>query len=122
MNWTSGGGLTSPEGEDCADKCLLLVHAGTLFSVVRPAIRKADLRNLAALVAAMIGAELEREGLPHNTYGALAPPALTVAKTANAPTAGNRNGGRRTSAVNTESAATATSRVRCARWGETSPA
>ena len=39
----------------------------TLFSVVRPAIRKADLRNLAALVAAMIGAELEREGLPHNT-------------------------------------------------------
>lgn len=72
-------------------KCLLLVHAGTLFSVFRPAIRKADLRDLPGLVAAMISPELAREGLPHHTYGPLPPPAVVIAKTASRHTLGHVN-------------------------------
>ena len=72
-------------------KCVLLAHTGTLFSVFRPAIRKADLRDLRSLVTLMITTELEREGLPHHTFGQLPPPVVVVAKTASRHTLGHMN-------------------------------
>ena len=72
-------------------KCLLLVHAGTLFAVFRPAVRKADLRNIASLATDMIRGELERERLPHHTFGPLPSDTVAVAKTASRRTLGHMN-------------------------------
>ena len=44
-------------------------HAGTLFAVFRPTIRKAALRDLTPLVTEMITTEHGRAGLPHHTLG-----------------------------------------------------
>ena len=64
-------------------------HTGTLFSVFRPAIRKADLRDLRSLVTLMITTELEQEGLPHQTFGPLPSPVVVVAKPASRHTIGH---------------------------------
>lgn len=45
-------------------KCLLLTHAGTLFSVFEPDVRAAGLRDTRHAVAALISRELARENLP----------------------------------------------------------
>ena len=50
-------------------KCLLLTHAGTLFTVFEPDVRAADLRDTGRLVTALIGRELPREHLPAETFG-----------------------------------------------------
>ncbi len=52
-------------------KCLLLAHAGTLFSVFVPDIRKADLVPIGPSVVRFIHKELEAESLPLDHLGAL---------------------------------------------------
>jgi hypothetical protein len=63
-------------------KCLLLTHAGTLFSVFEADVRAADLRDTHRLVTGLIARELAREGLPSVTFGLLDEQELIVAKTA----------------------------------------
>jgi hypothetical protein len=46
------------------EKCLLLTHAGTLFSLFRGGIHVADLRPLGDYLVNAIEAELRAEGLP----------------------------------------------------------
>jgi len=45
-------------------KCLLLAHAGTLFSVFVPDVRAAELRPLARHIVNVVEAALRSEGLP----------------------------------------------------------
>src|ERR1700683_1353795 len=44
-------------------KCLLVVHAGTLFSIFNPDVRVADLRPIGRFVVPMIQNALESEAL-----------------------------------------------------------
>src|SRR5438445_13366013 len=62
-------------------KCLLLVHAGTLFSVFVPNIRKADLMPIGPSVVRFIHDELEAETLPLDRFGALDSRTIALAKT-----------------------------------------
>lgn len=52
-------------------KCLLLAHAGTLFSVLVPDIRKADLVPIGPSITAFIQQELEAEDFPPDRLGVL---------------------------------------------------
>jgi hypothetical protein len=52
-------------------KCVLVTHAGTLFSVFRPDVRAAELRPFGTFVAAAVEAELQDEKLPPETFGPL---------------------------------------------------
>ena len=63
-------------------KCLLLTHAGTLFSVFVAGVRKADLRPIGPYVVEVIEAELRSEGLPRDILGRLDPGRVRLAKTA----------------------------------------
>jgi hypothetical protein len=63
-------------------KCLLLTHAGTLFSAFLPQVRTADLRPIGPYVVNAIEAELDSENLPPDTFGQLNPDTLRLAKTA----------------------------------------
>ena len=54
-------------------KCLLLVHAGTLFSVFAPDVRKAHLAPIGPLVVRLIERELHAEDLPLDCFGDLDP-------------------------------------------------
>src|SRR6266536_6724595 len=54
-------------------KCLLLTHTGTLFSVFRAGVRVADLRPLGNYLADAIETELRAEGLPTDTFSPLEP-------------------------------------------------
>ena len=69
-------------------KCLLLTHSGTLFSVFRADIRSADLRPLGESLVDAIEGELRAEQLPLETFSALAPHSVLVAKTASRRTLG----------------------------------
>ncbi|MGH3394775.1 MAG: DUF6933 domain-containing protein, partial [Streptosporangiaceae bacterium] len=60
-------------------KCLLLTHAGTLFSIFEPGVRATHLRDTHHLVTRLVGRELAREGLPSATFGALGEQELVVA-------------------------------------------
>lgn len=62
-------------------KCLLLAHAGTLFSVFVPDIRKSDLVRVGASVVRFIHQELEAEGFPLDRLGALDSRSVALAKT-----------------------------------------
>jgi hypothetical protein len=62
-------------------KCLLLAHAGTLFSVFVPDIRKADLVPIGPFVVRFIHQELEAEGFPLDRLGALDSGSIALAKT-----------------------------------------
>ena len=62
-------------------KCLLLAHAGTLFSVFIPDIRKADLVPIGPSVVMFIHTELEAESLPLDRLGALDSSSIALAKT-----------------------------------------
>src|SRR6059036_1695801 len=62
-------------------KCLLLTHAGTLFSV-RVGVHVADLRPLGNYLVEAIEAELRAEGLPADTFSALELDSVQLAKTA----------------------------------------
>jgi hypothetical protein len=69
-------------------KCLLLSHAGTLFSVFRVRVHVADLRPLGCYLVEAIQTELRAEGLPADTFSALDPDTLQLAKTASRSTLG----------------------------------
>ena len=62
-------------------KCLLLVHAGTLFSVFVPDIRKSDLVPVGPSVVSFIHTELEAENLPPDRLGAHDSRSIALAKT-----------------------------------------
>jgi hypothetical protein len=72
-------------------KCLLLTHAGTLFSVFKARVRAADLRPIGPFVVKAIQAELRSESLPPNILGELDPDAVRLAKTASRSTLGFMN-------------------------------
>ena len=72
-------------------KCLLLAHAGTLFSVFVADVRKADLLPLGSLVARLIQRELHAEGLPLDTFGNLDRNGVELAKTASRSVLGYMN-------------------------------
>ena len=63
-------------------KCLLLMHAGTLFPVFVADARTAHWRPPGRPVIAAIEAALSRERLPADTFGALDPEAVTTAAAA----------------------------------------
>jgi uncharacterized protein DUF6933 len=69
-------------------KCLLLTHTGTLFSVLRAGIHVADLRPLGNYLVDAIHAELRAEGLPTDTFSQLEPKNVQLAKTASRSTLG----------------------------------
>ncbi len=64
-----------------ARKCLLLAHAGTLFSVFVPDIRKSDLMPIGPSVVRFIHTELEAESFPLDRLGALDSRPVAWAKT-----------------------------------------
>src|SRR5713226_10544509 len=78
-----------PSEEDCyanllwldGRKCLLLAHAGTLFSVFVPDIREADLMPIAPSVVGFIHKELEAESFLLDRLGALDSSSIALAKT-----------------------------------------
>lgn len=59
-------------------KCLLLTHAGTLFSIFAADVRKADLNPIGPLVIRLIERELESEKLPPLTFGPLLPADVVI--------------------------------------------
>ncbi len=72
-------------------KCLLLTHAGTLFAVFRPDVRKPDLQPLGDYVVSAVQAELLAEGLPLDPFGRLDPAELHLARTASRSVLGFMN-------------------------------
>jgi hypothetical protein len=72
-------------------KCLLLTHAGTLFSVFEPDVRAARLRDTHSLLTGLIERELRREGLPPGTFGNLRGQDLVLARTADRSVLGCMN-------------------------------
>jgi hypothetical protein len=69
-------------------KCLLLTHTGTLFSVFRVGVHVADLRPVGEYLVNAIQAELRAEGLPEETFSGLDPDSVQLAKTASRSTLG----------------------------------
>jgi hypothetical protein len=69
-------------------KCLLLTHTGTLFSVFRTGVHVSDLRPLGSYLLQAIETELRAEGLPPDTFAEVAPGNLQLAKTASRSTLG----------------------------------
>ncbi|ETA90093.1 MULTISPECIES: DUF6933 domain-containing protein [Mycobacterium avium complex (MAC)] len=72
-------------------KCLLVTHAGTLFSVFMPNVTAAGLRPIGPPVVAAIQAALQAEHLPVDTLGELDPCQVAVAKTADRRILGTLN-------------------------------
>ena len=62
-------------------KCLLLAHAGTLFAIFVPDIRKPDLMPIGPYVVRFIHKELEAESFPLDRLGALDSRSIALAKT-----------------------------------------
>jgi hypothetical protein len=63
-------------------KCLLLVHADTLFSVLDTDVRVAQFDDLGCYVATLVVDALALEGLAGSTLGLADPSGVRVAKTA----------------------------------------
>lgn len=72
-------------------KCLLVTHAGTLFSVFVPDVRAADLRPIGEFVVPHLRAALASEGLSEETFGHLDPDEVELAKTASRSVLGSMN-------------------------------
>ena len=72
-------------------KCLLLTHAGTLFSIFVAGVRKADLVPFGPYVVSAVVEELRSEGLPTDALGHLDADAVRLAKTASRSTLGFMN-------------------------------
>jgi hypothetical protein len=72
-------------------KCLLMTHAGTLFSVLAVDVRQADLNQIGPLIVALIERELGAERLPIDTFGQLDPAGVQLAKTASRSVLGCMN-------------------------------
>jgi len=72
-------------------KCLLLTHSGTLFSVFRAGVRVGDLRPLGDYLVEAIETELRAEGLHTGALSELDPSDVRIAKTASRRTLGYMN-------------------------------
>ena len=72
-------------------KCLLLVHADTLFSVLDTDVRVAQLDDLGLYVATLVVDALASEGLPVTTLGPVDPSGVLVARTASRSVLGHMN-------------------------------
>lgn len=72
-------------------KCLLLMHAGTLFSVFVADVRKADITPVGPYVAGLVEEHLGMEGLSPRTLGPLDAEELEIAKTASRSVLGVMN-------------------------------
>jgi hypothetical protein len=72
-------------------KCLLLTHTDTLFSVFRAGVRSADLRPIGNYLVAAVESELRAENLPTDTFSKLQPDSVQLAKTASRSTLGFMN-------------------------------
>ena len=72
-------------------KCLIVTHAGTLFSIFTPDVRANDLRPLGRFVVPLIRDALNSEGLPSNTFGDLVADEVELAKTADRSVLGCMN-------------------------------
>ena len=72
-------------------KCLLLAHAGTLFSAFVPDIHKADLVPIGPSVVAFIHKELEAESLALDRFAILDPSSIELARTGNRSVLGYMN-------------------------------
>jgi hypothetical protein len=72
-------------------KCLLLTHNGTLFTVFRAGVHSADLRPLGAYLVTAIDTELRAEHLPTDTFSQLQPDSVRLAKTTSRSTLGFMN-------------------------------
>lgn len=72
-------------------KCVLLTHAGTLFSVFVADVIARDVRRVGAFTTAAITAALTAEGLPADALGGLDAEDVTVAKTADRRIVGTMN-------------------------------
>ena len=72
-------------------KCLLLVHADTLFSVLDTNVRAAQLDHLGFYVATLVVDALASEGLTRTTLGPMDPSGMRVAKTASRSVLGHMN-------------------------------
>jgi len=62
-------------------KCLLLTHAGTLFSAFIADVRKSDVESLQSFVTSHVHRALINEDLPPTTFGHLSAEKLELAKT-----------------------------------------
>lgn len=71
--------------------CILLTHAGTLFSVFRAGVRSAYLRPIGNYLVAAIATEFHAESLPADTFSELQPDGVRLAKTASRSTLGFMN-------------------------------
>lgn len=72
-------------------KNLLITHAGTLFSVFAPDVRKPDLTPPGPYITSAISNALHAEGLPSTTLGSLHADDLELAKTASRSVLGHMN-------------------------------
>lgn len=72
-------------------KCLLLTHAGTLFAIFRPDVRKPELRPFGKYVVEAVEAALLDEGLPADTFGRFDAAVIRLARTADRRTLGFMN-------------------------------
>lgn len=63
-------------------KCLLITHAGTLFSLFHPGIRVNDLRPFDRRIIELLRSALLDEELPSGALGRLEPGDVAIAKTA----------------------------------------
>ena len=72
-------------------KCLLIVHAGTVFSVFVADVRAAELRPIGRFLVPLIKAELQSEGLPADCLGPMDPDDVQLGKTANRSVLGFMN-------------------------------
>jgi hypothetical protein len=72
-------------------KCLLLTHAGTLFTIFEPDVRASDLKATKNLVVALIERELLAESLPADVFADLWADELLIAKTADRSVLGCMN-------------------------------
>jgi len=72
-------------------KCLLLVHADTLFSVLDTDVRVAQLDDLGLYVATLVVDGLASEGLAGTTLGPVDPSGVRVARTASRSVLGHLN-------------------------------
>ena len=72
-------------------KCLLVTHAGTLFSIFTPEVRVGDLRQIGRFFVPLIEDALNSEGLPSDTFGDLVADDVELAKTANRSVLGCMN-------------------------------
>jgi len=72
-------------------KCILMTHAGTLFSVFAPDVRKSDLAPFGGFAVSAIQSALVAEGLPREALGRLDPADVRVASTASRSTLASMN-------------------------------